>query len=264
MLAFLLIVDAASVGSTSTTRASSFQPLSLLSSHPYFTAILSILLIALLVSHLLFPKAAAGEPPFVPSFLPFLGSALSFASNPFAFLTACRRRYGEIFTVNLGGRRIHFLCDPLSYSALVKHRSLSFSVAAARIAHDVFEQSERSLQHEPSVHDFHSHYAKHLSGFGLEQLTRNSHREIARWLRTDRAKLRLATTTAAAAAGGWTQRGLSSLITELVFDASVLAFFGRGLDLSKLQPLFHTVSSRDTHAAVHSLALPLSLFAVSL
>ena len=180
-------------------------------------------------------KRLPHEPPAVPSYVPFLGSALSFSANPHSFLSACRLKYGECFTVNLAGRRMTFVTSPLDYAAVFKHKELTFATVANKIAHDVLDQSKASIGVAHIDSTIHSQYIKYLSGDGLEELTRNSYIQIREWMKQDRAAHFPPTDTQ-----HYRQTGLRHWITDLAFEAGVKAIFGQGLDIQQLKPLFFT------------------------
>jgi sterol 14-demethylase len=46
------------------------------------------------------------EPPLVFHYLPFIGNAISYGTDPFAFYTECRKKHGDIFTFILFGRKM--------------------------------------------------------------------------------------------------------------------------------------------------------------
>ena len=236
MLSAMAIIDAAAVAGTSTTSPSLVASIQqTLTAHPIlFTAIVaSVLLVVLLPSLLDRTKRLPHEPPAVPSYVPFLGSALAFSSNPHAFLTACRQKYGECFTVNLAGRRMTFVTSPLDYAAVFKHKELTFAAAANKIAHEVLDQSKESIGNERIDATIHGQYVKYLSGDGLEELTRNSYIQIRQWMKRD-------SSAHFASASQYRQTGLRRFITDLGFEAGVKAIFGQGLDIATLQPLFTT------------------------
>lgn len=71
-----------------------------------------IVLIAIaLAHHLLLVNKNPNGPPLVKSILPFIGAGLSFNRNPEKFLRACSEKYGGIFTLYMGGRRMHVVGD---------------------------------------------------------------------------------------------------------------------------------------------------------
>ena len=231
MLALLFIVEAA-VGVSGGRRMTGFGEhlYNILMAHPYFTTVGAIIALYFLIPFLIdLPKRLPNEPPLVPSYLPFIGSALSFSANPYAFLSSCRARYGEIFTVNLAGRRMHFLCDPLSYPALFKHKQLVFDVVGNRIAVSVFDQGKVSIQSEEVNKAIHSQYIKYLSGDQLEELTGTTAYHLVQWMKRDQA--------ATSAQGK--QVAMFQYITDWAFEASVKAMYGEAVDVEAIKPEFY-------------------------
>ena len=234
MLALVLLVEAATVASGSPPAPTLGVHLySLLLAHPYLTTLACLVALTFLVPFLIdLPHRLPNEPPLVPSYLPYLGSALSFSRNPTAFLTSCRARYGDVFTLHLAGRRMTFLCDPLSYPALFRHRGLVFAQVAGRIAQSVFDQGKASVEDEAVSKAVHSHYVQYLSGEGLEQLTSATDVQLRAWMRQDRERR-------GGAVEGWHSVPLYRYMTDLAFDAGVKTMFGEGVDTQTLKPLFY-------------------------
>lgn len=74
-----------------------------------------LLIIALAFAHhLLFVTNRPNGPPMVRGSLPFLGVALSFIFDPEGFLLKCQQRYGDIYTLYMGGKRMHVVCDSIN------------------------------------------------------------------------------------------------------------------------------------------------------
>ncbi|KAG1151301.1 hypothetical protein G6F37_001607 [Rhizopus arrhizus] len=46
------------------------------------------------------------EPPVVFSWIPFMGNAVEFGINPIAFLQKCQKKYGDVFTFYMVGKRV--------------------------------------------------------------------------------------------------------------------------------------------------------------
>ena len=230
MLSLLAVIEAAAVGGLRPAPSFMAPIYNVLCAHPYLTTIASVIILTYLVPFLIdLPHRLPGEPPIVPSWIPFLGHALSFGKNPYAFLSSCRAQYGDIFTVNLAGRRMTFLCDPRSYPALFKHRALVFSVVANRIGQQVFDQSRSSVENEHVAKAVHGHYAKYLTGDALDRLTSSTHAQLRQWMRRDKA----------ARGQGYAQVGLLKYITDWAFESGLKAMFGEAFDVATLQPLFY-------------------------
>lgn len=62
-------------------------------------------------------------PPQVPALVPFVGSGISFATGPpLKFATECYRQYGEVFTMEMFGKRITFLAGSEAHSPFFKQK----------------------------------------------------------------------------------------------------------------------------------------------
>jgi hypothetical protein len=74
-----------------------------------------VLAIALAFAHhFLFIRNGPNSPPMVRGSLPWLGVALSFLRNPERFLLKCQQLHGDIFTLYMGGKRMHVVSDSIS------------------------------------------------------------------------------------------------------------------------------------------------------
>ncbi|RHY59735.1 hypothetical protein DYB38_000458 [Aphanomyces astaci] len=109
-----------------------------------------------------------GAPPVVPSWVPFLGSTLSFSKDPVAFLRQCQAKYGSVFSVYLAGKTMTFFVSPKSYSALLKHKSLSHKPAFQDISQKALDQSAAFARYTQALHpdspvvDYHKLIHPHL------------------------------------------------------------------------------------------------------
>jgi cytochrome P450 len=84
-------------------------------------------------------RKRSGEPPLERGRWPYLGCAPEFGRDPGGFLTACRQRHGDVFTVLLAGHRTTFVLDPFSYPIVLKlQRELTFDPIADEIAAPTF------------------------------------------------------------------------------------------------------------------------------
>ncbi|KAK9465016.1 cytochrome P450 [Lipomyces arxii] len=80
------------------------------------TAILLPALAILLVSALLFHtqlRSKGSEPPLIKGYLPFLGVAINFLTDPGPFLAKLRQTKGWIYTVYVAGRKMTVVSDPI-------------------------------------------------------------------------------------------------------------------------------------------------------
>jgi len=164
--------------------------------------------------------------PLVWSWVPHMRSALAFGQDPNSFLRWCQRKYGSVFTVNLGGRKMTFVTDPRSYPMITKARDgLSFSVVAAAVGQDVLAQS-KSFSTDALVDDaVHGLYAKYLTGANLDEITEKYAEALHRWFDTHMAEVGAAGADAGTK-GKTAKSGLLKLVTSAIFSASTQALFG--------------------------------------
>lgn len=156
-----------------------------------------------------------GEPPLVPSRVPFLGHALAFGRDAAALLRECQRTHGDVFTLLIAGRRMTFVLDPRCYPDVLK--------AGAELDFDVIadEFSSRAFGHAPSVaagidpDEMRGLLGELLKGPALTPLTARTHERV-------RARL--------AAVGGpeWHRDRLYSFVHRHLFAINMEVLFGAG------------------------------------
>ena len=105
--------------------------------------------------HFLFITNGPNEPPLVRGFLPFLGVAPSFLSNPEPFLLDCQKRYGDIFTIYVAGRRMHILADPINGIPAVyrNFKTFTFHILSYTLDTILFGLSEKQAKDESLYKD---------------------------------------------------------------------------------------------------------------
>jgi hypothetical protein len=72
-----------------------------------------VLIACAFAHHLLLVKKHPNAPPLIKSILPFIGVGVSFLNDPEKFLQKCTERYGGIYTLYMGGKRLHVVNDPV-------------------------------------------------------------------------------------------------------------------------------------------------------
>ncbi|KAK9489940.1 cytochrome P450 [Lipomyces doorenjongii] len=87
----------------------------------------AVLVSGLILHHILL-SATKGEPPFIKGPLPFLGSALAFATDPQPLLHSLQKKYGRIFTVYVAGERMTILSDPMFGNRQIWNNTTSASL----------------------------------------------------------------------------------------------------------------------------------------
>ena len=155
-----------------------------------------------------------GEPPLIRGRIPGLGVALDFGRNATEFVTRCRERYGETFTLFIGGRRMTFVLDPMSYPAVLKSKQLSFHPVSDAVLQQAFKLPDIAAQIDlPAAEDL---ARSHLKGEALNAMT-------------DAMGERLRELMPEAVSESWEEHALYALVWRLMFRAGTDTLFGRGL-----------------------------------
>src|SRR5690349_5959060 len=85
--------------------------------------LIAVALPILYVLHTIFlHMGSTSSNPIVWSWIPHLRSAFQFGQDPNSYLAQCKKKYGSVFTLNLGGRHITFITDPQAYPLVTKAR----------------------------------------------------------------------------------------------------------------------------------------------
>lgn len=80
------------------------------------------------------------EPPLIKGWIPFIGKALEFGKDAHRFLTEHQRKFGDVFTVQIAGKYMTFIMDPLLYPTIIKQgRQLDFHEFSNRVASFAFD-----------------------------------------------------------------------------------------------------------------------------
>eukprot|EP00746_Dinoflagellata_sp_MGD_P023236 gnl/MRDRNA2_/MRDRNA2_15444_c0_seq1.p1 gnl/MRDRNA2_/MRDRNA2_15444_c0~~gnl/MRDRNA2_/MRDRNA2_15444_c0_seq1.p1 ORF type:complete len:508 (-),score=76.64 gnl/MRDRNA2_/MRDRNA2_15444_c0_seq1:269-1792(-) len=171
------------------------------------------------------------EPPLHRAWLPFLGSAVEFGDHSGHFLQKLAQQYGEIFTVFLAGQRMHFVADYKSRGLILKKKNiLDFRAIATEICmktglHSYCNQNDGEL---------HRIFTKYLvSEPEMSNVTERFHKE-----------LKMAISEKCSASPGGVCGDLFIFVKDLVFRASVAAFF-RPTEQSKCSQILEHFDKYD-------------------
>nr|XP_032817524.1 7-alpha-hydroxycholest-4-en-3-one 12-alpha-hydroxylase-like [Petromyzon marinus]XP_032817525.1 7-alpha-hydroxycholest-4-en-3-one 12-alpha-hydroxylase-like [Petromyzon marinus] len=110
-----------------------------------------------------------GEPPLDKGLIPWLGHAIEFRRDMYAFLRRMQHKHGDTFTVCLAGRYFTFILDPHEMTAVGREpRSmLDFMKYAYELISDVFSVNYKAEYRKPTG----AMNIRHLQGEGLVGLT---------------------------------------------------------------------------------------------
>lgn len=184
----------------------------------------------------------ADEPPLIRPPLPFLGHALAMGRDLTAMLRACQRDHGDIFTLLIAGRRMHFILDPLSFPHVLKAQdNLTFHEIGDEIGRRAFGYTslpEHTAAIEAVSHD-------HLKSSALPPLTSRMH-------------ARLLAAFARFTADAWQDDHLFAFAGRCIFFAGLETLFGEGVADDDALADFHRHDRRFTlmAAGVPPAALP--------
>lgn len=171
------------------------------------------------------------EPPVVRGWIPLLGCALPFGRDAPAYLQRCREQHGDAFSLYMLGRRMTVLLDPRDYPLVFKHaHALSFTPIAREISTRAFGY-DRVYDSGLTEQQLRETYARHLRPSTLGPLAVRTQAELVRVLGeriTDLPQVD----------GDWRELDLMAFVGRCVFEAGVLAMFGRGPVDDALHELF--------------------------
>ncbi|XP_049637722.1 5-beta-cholestane-3-alpha,7-alpha-diol 12-alpha-hydroxylase [Suncus etruscus] len=155
------------------------------------------------------------EPPLDNGPLPWLGHAIEYRKNMFEFLKRMRDKYGDVFTVQLGGKYFTFVMDPLSYSPILKEarKKLDFGIFAEKLVLQVFGFLPKEGDHQM----IYSASLKHLKGEGLEELNK---------VMLDKLSFIILEPLKENTDPGWQEDSLFDFCYKVMFKAGYLSLFG--------------------------------------
>jgi len=125
-----------------------------------------------------------GEPPLVSGIIPFLGCALPFGKDPGVFLQKQKDKHGDVFTVYLANKRMHFILDPLAFDSVFKSKkALDFDEIGIEVSKKVFDIPREDVA--VTNKEIHRQYASLLSGSHLQPLTEGMQKNLVLCLREE-------------------------------------------------------------------------------
>jgi hypothetical protein len=168
------LTDADQVHRWMISLASSFQVQLI----PHYLALFILIAFAY---HFLFVTNGPNEPPLVRGIIPFLGVAPSFLRNPEPFLLDCQKRYGDIFTIYIAGRRMHIIADPINGIPAVyrNFKTFTFQILSNNFDVVLFGVSEKQAKDAALYKDNLTAIAPNLlSQYAVETLIENFNKNL--------------------------------------------------------------------------------------
>jgi len=158
-----------------------------------------------------------GEPPLLSGAIPYLGAAIAFSKNSLEFLQKMQKRYGEVFTVFLAGKRMHFVTDIHSFGKIFKSEILSFKEVAEKIGQNAFGYDVLSSNKNYDETVTKNIYLKYLQGSGYQELAERFQLALLKTLDT-----RIPNTSD----GKTEKEGLYRWVSKTMFEAGCNSLFG--------------------------------------
>ena len=177
--------------------------------------------VALLLDLFLLPPLLlmlAGRPvngiPKVPHYIPWLGSGISFSTDADNFIRRCQKKFGDAFTLRMGGKTIHLILSPHDFPVFYKGAP---GLEYDPIQKDVLESSfgvKKEVAQFPAI-EMHNTLYKDLRGDALNPLVHRMQEELEKILDKEKPDI-------------WQQGELQDYVRRLVFHASTFTLFGAG------------------------------------
>ncbi|KAK1172823.1 cytochrome P450 7A1-like [Acipenser oxyrinchus oxyrinchus] len=179
--------------------------------------VLTVLLAILAAWFLFFTRRRReDEPPLENGWLPYLGLAFQFGSNPLEFLRSRQKKYGDAVTCKIAGSYFTFILDPFSYCAVFRNgKNLDFQKFAIETSRKVFGHADfTDPKYNLTYEELHHIFRQTLQGPALHPLTSNMMENLQ--------FVMLRSKTSA-----WTTEGLYSFTFRIMFEAGYLTLFGK-------------------------------------
>lgn len=126
-------------------------------------SLLTVVITGSIFYHFVFLRNDPNEPPLVKGSIPFLGCAIPFQRDIKSFLLQNQAKYGGIYTIYVGGKRIHIISDPVEgVPALFRHKSFGFMEFAEVMRKKQFLNTEEEVRDVDMTNDLAGTYAPAL------------------------------------------------------------------------------------------------------
>ncbi|XP_067856621.1 prostacyclin synthase isoform X2 [Heptranchias perlo] len=159
-------------------------------------------------------RRLSNEPPLDKGFIPWLGHAIEFGKDSAKFLLKMKKKYGDVFTVQMAGRFITVLLDPHSFDSVLWESSakLDFTKYSLVLMDRIF-----NLQFPDYDHSKEKALMKmQLQGKNLSSLTQATLSNLKTILLTDKNGTK----------NTWKKEGLFNFCYDAMFRAGYLTLFG--------------------------------------
>ncbi|KAM6989442.1 cytochrome P450 7B1 [Tautogolabrus adspersus] len=179
-------------------------------------------LLSLLLCLLRRRKRREGEPPLINGWIPYIGKALEFGRDANRFLDKHKRKFGDIFTVQMAGKYMTFVMDPLLFPNIIKHgRQLDFHEFSNKVAPMTFGYPPTNSVKFPRMQEQISRSFQLLQGDNLTILTESMMGNLMLLFRQDYLG------EGAGQEGCWRSSRMYEFCNSVMFEATFLTMYGR-------------------------------------
>ncbi|KAM4551294.1 cytochrome P450 7B1 [Odontesthes bonariensis] len=159
-----------------------------------------------------------GEPPLVKGWIPFIGKALDFGKDAHKFLEEQKRKFGDVFTVQIAGKYMTFVMDPLLYPSVIKHgRQLDFHEFTNKVAPVTFGYPPVQSGTFPGLWDQIKRSFQLLQGDNLTALTDSMMGNLMLVFHQEHFSQD----------GGWRSGNMYEFCSTVMFEATFLTIYGK-------------------------------------
>ncbi|KAM7399967.1 hypothetical protein PAMA_004587 [Pampus argenteus] len=194
------------------------------------SAVLLLLLglVSLILCVLRGRKRRDGEPPLINGWIPFIGKALEFGKDAHKFLEEHKKEFGDIFTVQIAGKYMTFIMDPLLYPNIIKHgRQLDFHEFSNKVAPFTFGYPPVISTTFPGLHEQIRRSFQLLQGDNLRPLTDSMMGNLMLVFRQDYLG------ESPGKEGTWKTGSMYEFCNSVMFEATFLTMYGRPASASR-------------------------------
>ncbi|XP_054482369.1 cytochrome P450 7B1 isoform X2 [Anoplopoma fimbria] len=168
-------------------------------------------------------KRREGEPPLIKGWVPYLGKALEFGRDAHKFLEEHKKKFGDIFTVQIAGKYMTFIMDPLLYPNIIRHgRQLDFHEFSNKVAPVTFGYPPILGPEFPGLNEQISRSFQLLQGDGLSALTESMMGNLMLVFRQDHLGEQPGEES-----GSWRSGSMYEFCNKVMFEATFLTMYGR-------------------------------------
>ncbi|KAI3374916.1 hypothetical protein L3Q82_021052 [Scortum barcoo] len=168
-----------------------------------------------------------GEPPLIKGWIPFIGKALEFGRDAQKFLEEHKKKFGDIFTVQIAGKYMTFIMDPRLYPNVIKHgRQLDFHEFANKVAPITFGYPPVINRKFPGLKEQISRSFQFLQGDNLTSLTDSMMGNLMLVFRQDHLDEK-------PSRGGWKTSNMYDFCNSVMFEATFLTIYGKPASTSR-------------------------------